>query len=84
MALTFTPDDRKQMERIERQVSDTLRPYRQSTEGALVVFALLRIARVLLRLYPEPTQGQLIRLGVDFLEGQHAPRDAPGSSLLLQ
>lgn len=81
--LTFRQSDVDQMQVVQRQIVTTILPFREHTEAALVVFALLRCARTLLRLYPESRRKELTRVCVDFLEGRTSPRDDPSAGLLI-
>jgi hypothetical protein len=81
--LQFREEDFDRMQEVQTRVVRTLLPFRENTEAGLIVFALVRCARTLLRCYPEETRKQLTRLCVDFLEGRTAPRDNPESRLLI-
>lgn len=79
---SFRTDDVEQMKRVENEVARTLAPFRGNTEAALAVFALVRCARLLLRLYPAKTQKELIPVLVDYLQGNGSAE--PESRLFLQ
>jgi hypothetical protein len=81
--LTFRQAEIEQMKRIENEVAGLLAKYRDNTEAGIVVFALVRCARTLLRLYPESTEQQLARVVADFLEDRAAPRDDPEAGMLV-
>lgn len=85
--LSFKTEDFERMKEIERALVQTLLPYRNDgrTEAMLVVFALIRSARVLLRLYPAKTQKQLRPVITAFLEGKtSAPAADAMSGFLIQ
>lgn len=73
--VTFTPENLAQMRKVQGRLVDTLLPFRQHTESALMVFALIRCARALVRLYPKGTRDMLIRLMCDYLQGRRTPAD---------
>lgn len=73
MALQFRQPELEQMKRIENEVARTLAPFRANTEAGLAIFALIRCARLLLRLYPERTQQELLSVVVPFLQGGPPP-----------
>jgi hypothetical protein len=83
--LNFDGQEFAQMKRVETAVIQTLLPFRDDgkTEAALVVFALLRCARVMLRLYPEQTQRELLQALVPYLEGKTGPAEDATSGFLL-
>lgn len=64
----FTPDMAERMAFLEDKVSRALTPYRQNTEAAIAVAALLRCARKLIELYPPAKQLELVELAVAFLK----------------
>jgi len=65
-----------QLQAVERTAWSALAPFRNGrTEAILVVFALLRIARRLLELYPEKDQQIFRPLTVAFMRGDTS---APG------
>jgi hypothetical protein len=68
--LKFDDDAFRQMRKVEDHVGTVLRPYRESTEAGLVAFALIRTARVLLRLYPQQTQRELVEVCCRFLKDE--------------
>lgn len=66
----FKLEDFQHMQTVEAAVMAALKPFQNGrTEGALVAIALLRVARMLLRLYPEATQQTLLPLFIGFLRG---------------
>lgn len=77
MPPAFELKDFDHMQTVERAVFASLTPFRNGrTEAALIVIALLRVARLLLRLYPEETQRTLLPLYIAFLKGDE---DMPGA-----
>lgn len=76
---TFKLEDAAQMRGIEQTVAKALTPYRNGrTETLLVVFALLRIARILLRLYPKEIQDKVAPMLAAFLQGNNT---MPGAEM---
>lgn len=72
-----------QMQKIERDVFEALKPYRNGrTEAMLVVFALIRVARMLLKLYPEKDQHVFRPLIVAFFKEEIPDTVAQGNSPL--
>jgi hypothetical protein len=84
MALKLDGSEGLRMQHIEVEVMKLLTPYRENTEAALVIFAILRIARSLLRLYSAQTQAQLLPVLVAFLEGKEPGTDAATNLITLQ
>lgn len=77
--ISFKDEDALAMKTVERAVVKTIMPYRERIEAALVIFALMRCARVLLRLYPPNTQKWILPLVIAFLEGKsEAPKGLAG------
>lgn len=71
MSTDFSMKDFDQLKKVEEAISQSLVPFRNNrTEAALVVMACLRVARILLNLYPEATREQLLPLLVAFLKGE--------------
>jgi len=75
-----TVEDFARMAFIENEVAKKLMTYRENTEASLVIFALLRCARRLLRLYPLAKQEELLTAIVPFMRGDAVP----GSKFLVQ
>lgn len=80
MALAFNDENFKQMARVENHVASVLAPYRANTEAALVVLALMRCARILLKLYPLEVKAVLVGLCCDYLQERADP--STGGSFL--
>ncbi len=78
--LVFDDVNEAEMRKVQNAVVQTLLPFRERTEPAIVVFALIRCARVLLRLYSRKTQGEILPAIVAYLEGKTT---APGASSLF-
>lgn len=68
--IQFREIDARLMKQAEQVLVRALMPFRENTEASLIVFALMRCARVLLRLYPEATRKELTRVCVGYLEGK--------------
>lgn len=79
---TYKSEHFEQMKRVQGDVVRVLLPFREKTESALIVFALARIARTLLRLYPDDTRQVLTRAVIAFLEGRTTSPDDPEAGLL--
>lgn len=75
-------DDVEQIKRVEAEVIRALAPFRENTDPALALFALIRCARMLLRSCPPDSHRQLLPVIRAFLEGQSSPE--PESRLFLQ
>jgi len=73
--------DVEQMNHIQREIERAVLPYRDNTEAAIVVSALMRVARILIRLYPERAQRDLIAVTVAFLRNEEV--DIEGETPLL-
>lgn len=71
-----TQDQVDQVNFLQREIEKAVLPYRENTEAALVIAALNRVSRILLRLYPEELQQQLILATVAYLKGQDLEEDA--------
>lgn len=71
--LEFNNADAEQMKKVQAIVTSALMPFRHQVEAALVIFALVRCARILLNLYPEHVQRQLLGVLCDFLENRETP-----------
>lgn len=85
MPLDFSSTaDAQQMTKIENAVASTLAVFRNDrTEAMLIVFALLRVARIMFRLYPQKTQDTYLPLLVAFVRGEtEPPAEARSSSPL--
>jgi hypothetical protein len=84
MALLEFNDERfTQMRAVQGEVVKALLPFRERTEAAIVVFALIRAARVMLRLYPKKTQVELLEAIVPYLEGKAEMPDTSTSPFLI-
>jgi hypothetical protein len=81
--ISFQLQDEQRMKHVEREIARTCHPYRENTEAALVIFALFRCARILLRLYPKETQEELLLVLVPFIRGENAPGASKASRFLL-
>lgn len=80
--MQFGAEELNQMKRVENAIATAIMPFKNSrTETGLIVFALIRVARVLLWLYPDKVQAQLVPVLVAFIEGKGEPVD--GGSLIV-
>lgn len=79
--MTFGDAEFEQMKRVEGAVIKALMPFRENTPNGLVLFALIRVARVMLRLSPKKTQKDMLDACVPFLEGKTRPRGEESSIL---
>lgn len=79
MALLEFNDERfNEMRAVQKEVVLALMPFKERTEAALVVFALIRAARVMLRLYPKKAQRELLEAVIPYLEGKTTmPEESP-------
>lgn len=57
------------MKEVEAALTKAVLPFREKTEAALVAFALIRMARVLLRVYPPKVQKELLPVILTYLQG---------------
>jgi hypothetical protein len=57
-----------QMNFIQSVIEKAILPYRTNTEAAIVCGALMRVARILLELYPEGLRAELVKASCAFLE----------------
>lgn len=63
-------EDLDRMRFIKGEIERSVLPYRDNTEAALVIGALLQVAKTLLVLYPHETQKLLLTAMVPFLTGE--------------
>jgi hypothetical protein len=60
----------REMLRVEESINHSLADFKnRHTEGVIVVFALVRVARAVLRLYPPAVQDAMTPLLVSYLQG---------------
>lgn len=57
------------MKEVEAVLTKAVMPFREKIEAALIVFALVRMARVLVRVYPATVQKQLTPILIAYLQG---------------
>lgn len=82
--MEFGAEELERMKQIENVVAKSIATFRNGrTEAGLIVFALVRVARVVLRMYPPKTQADLIPVLVRFLEDRGDNADA-GEGLIIQ
>lgn len=77
MPLTFKEGDFQKMIDVEKRVGEVVRPLKDRVEAALVAFALLRMARALLNLYPEAGRRMLVEdTAIPFLRNEPVDGDS--------
>lgn len=62
--------DTERMHFMQAEIVKAILPYRENTEAAIVVMALIRTARMLARLYPPATGDDLLNACCAYLKGQ--------------
>lgn len=77
--MEYNQDDFNRMHHVENEIARRLIEWRGNTPAELVIFALVRCARRLLRLHPPNKQEEILLLIVPFLRGD----DTPGSKFLI-
>lgn len=70
------------MKAIEKAIIAALLPFRSRMPNGLAVFALVRCARVMLRLSPPAAQAQMLDAIVPYLEGKMQPREGSDRAIL--
>lgn len=70
MAIGYSPADFERMMFLKGEIEKAIIPYRDNTEAALAVFALVLSAKTLLQLYPRQTREELQTVIAEFLEGK--------------
>lgn len=83
VAMTGDSADVEQLKRIEAEIVRAILPFRQTTEAAIVICALVRIARGMLNQYTGNMKLVLRDRTVDFLKERRLPADDPASKILL-
>lgn len=63
-----------EMKRIEQAIIKALQPFKATSDPLLALIALIRCARVMLRLGDQSAQRQLLPVVEDFLRGRTNPR----------
>lgn len=58
--MVLTEGDGERMRFIETEVTKLVLPYRENTEAAIVIFALMNVARKLLRLYSKKSRDWIL------------------------
>lgn len=54
------PGASEKLKHIDGVITKAVVPYRENTEAAIVAFSLIRVARILLRLYPKHAREVLV------------------------
>lgn len=57
--LEFNAENLEQMQHVQRQITKAILPYRDNTEAALVILALVGAAKILLDLYNPQSRAEL-------------------------
>lgn len=58
--LEMNKENLERMAFLEGEIRKAIVPYRDNTEAAIAVFALVRVAKALLGLYPPATRGAIV------------------------
>lgn len=83
--LEFSKANVDRMVHVQEQIERAVLPFRENTEAAIVVLALMRVARKLLDLYSAKTRGELRDVIDLYLSGDApAPIHTPTSRLLTK
>lgn len=61
--------DAERMDCLQREIEKAILPYRENTEAILVAGALLRVARILIRLYSPDLRAGLLQAAKAYLDG---------------
>jgi len=77
--MDYSAEDFSRLEFIENQIARRLMEWRGNTPAELVIFALCRCARRLLRIHPPAKQEEILSIIVPFMRGDVAP----GSKFLI-
>ena len=80
--MTGSNADAAQMDHLQRAIEMSILPFRENTEAILVVGALLRVARILLRLYKPDLRLGFISASVAYLQGKDTFEDPAQKSTL--
>ena len=83
MKIGMARADLDRMKHIRGEVERLLLPYRENTEAALVIGALLQICRILLVLYPKATREDLLAGIIPFLKGEQMEPEAGTGGIIL-
>jgi len=65
--LEFNAENLERMKHVQREVTKSILPYRENTEAALVVLALVGAVKILLDLYNPQARAELVEVIVAFL-----------------
>lgn len=68
--LEFNAENAARTQFIQDKIARAVLPFRENTEAALVVIALVRCARILLDLYPAKARGELLEVITLYLTGE--------------
>lgn len=82
MIHSYKQEDFDRMRHIEDEVAKRLLEFKDNTEAALVVFALIRIAKRMLALYPDATRAELTEVIVmTLLDAKETTKPKPRKSV---
>lgn len=78
--LKFSETELAQMVNVQGEITKAVLPFKENTEAALVIFALVRAAKILLGLYSPQSRAELVEVIVWFLanDGRVLPASRPG------
>lgn len=62
--------DTERMHFLQQEIEKALLPYRENTEAAIAILALIRVTRILLRQYPPPVQEEMFKAIGAYLAGK--------------
>lgn len=83
--LEFNEENAARTQWIQDKIARAVLPFRENTEAAIVVLALIRCARILLDLYPKQARADLLEVIVLYLTGSTpAVIDTPDLSVLTK
>ncbi len=77
--LEFNAENLERMAHVQTLIERAVLPFRENTEAAIVVFALIRVARFLLNLYPEKVRAELLEIISLYLKDEARVVEAPSS-----
>lgn len=80
--IKFDDETFRAMKEVEAVLTRAVMPFREKTEAALVAFALIRMARVLVRVYPVKVQKDLLPAIMAYLQGSTIQPAGDSAALL--
>jgi gluconate kinase len=81
--LTGSLEDMQQMNKLQEVIEQAIIPYRDNTEAIVVVGALMRVARILLRLYKPDLRLGFQSAAVAYLQGKATIDEEPDNQTAL-